>query len=82
MMDVYIYLLAPSGVIVTIHVTQGQAMPNFCSECKVTCHQIFVVEIWYRARMPRESIDWDHAHTCKALKANAKIMFLLPISKN
>ena len=59
-----------------------QVVLNFRCENKVTCHRIFVVEIWYRARMPRESIDWDHAHTCKALKANAKIMFLLPISKN
>ena len=51
-MYVYIYLLAPLGVIVTVHVAQGQAMPNFCCESEVTRHRIFVVEIWYFARMP------------------------------
>ena len=39
-----------------------QVMPNFCRESKVTCCQIFVVEIWHFARMPQESIDWDHTH--------------------
>ena len=29
-----------------------QAMPNFCYESKVTSRRIFVVEIWYFARMP------------------------------
>ena len=33
---IYIYLLAPSGVIVTVHVTSGKAMPNFYRESKVT----------------------------------------------
>ena len=68
-----------------------QAVPNFHYESKVTRHRIFIVEIWYYARMPKESIDWYHArskakpqrlHTCKALKASAEIMFLLPISEN
>ena len=66
-------------------------MPNFRRESKVTCCQITAVEIWHIARKPQESIDQDHTHSkvksqspyaCKALKANAKIMFLLPISKN
>ena len=37
-------------------------MPNFRGESKVTCRRIFTVEIWYFARMPLESIDWDHTH--------------------
>ena len=91
MMYVDIYLLASFGVIAIVHVTKGKAMPNFCCESKVIRRRIFVVEIWYSTRMPQESIDWDHAlskakpqspHVCKAPKANAKIMFLLPISKN
>ena len=62
MMYVYIYLLAPSSVIVTIHVTQGQVMPNFRSKSKVTCRRIFAVKIWHFVRKPQESIDWDHTH--------------------
>ena len=49
MMYVYIYMLTLSGVIVTVHVTKGKAMPNFHHESKVTCHQIFAVEIWHFA---------------------------------
>ena len=63
MMHVYIYLLALSDVIVTVHVTQGKEMPNFHSESKVTCCHIFAMEIWYFARMPQESIDWDHTYS-------------------
>ena len=40
-----------------------QAMPNFHCESKVTCRQIFTVEIQHFARMPQESIDWDHTHS-------------------
>ena len=66
-------------------------MPNFHHESKVTCRQIFVLEIWYFARMPKESIDWDHTHSkvkpqslhaCKAPKANAKIMVFYYQSPN
>ena len=52
MMYVYIYLLAPSGVIIVVHVTQGQVMPNFYCESKVTCHRIFAVEIKNFAQKP------------------------------
>ena len=45
MMYDYIYMLALSDMIVTVHVTKGKAMHNFCRESKVTCHQIFAVEI-------------------------------------
>ena len=38
-------------------------MPNFHYESKVTCCQIFTMEIWYFARMPQESIDWDHTYS-------------------
>ena len=49
-----------------------------------THRRIFAEEIQYFARMPQESIDWDHTHSkakpyspyaCKASKANTKIMF-------
>ena len=49
MMYVYIYLLTPSGVIVIVHVTQGQVMPNFHHESKVTRRWIFIMEIWHFA---------------------------------
>ena len=52
MMYVYIYLLTPSVVIVTVHITQGKAMLNFRRESKVTSPKICAVEIWYFARMP------------------------------
>ena len=45
MMYDYIYMLALSDMIVTVHVTKGKAMHNFCRESKVTCRQIFAVEI-------------------------------------
>ena len=51
-MYVYIYLLTPSSVIVTVHVTEGKVTPNFRCESKVTCCRIFAVKIWYFARMP------------------------------
>ena len=40
-----------------------QVIPNFCCERKVTCRQIFIVEIWNFARIPQESIDWDYTHS-------------------
>ena len=88
--DVCIYIPAcPLPMRLPHSVSPRQAMPNFHRESKVTCHQIFAVEIWHFAQMPQESIDWDHTnskakpqspHVCKALKANIEIMFLLPIS--
>ena len=59
-MYVYIYLLASFRIDCHSPGHLRQAMPNLCCESKVTCRQIFIVEIWYFARTPHESIDWDH----------------------
>ena len=49
---IYIYMFNTSGVIVTVHVICGEAMPNFHCESKVTCRWIFAMKIWYFAQMP------------------------------
>ena len=91
MMYVYICMFAPFRCERHSPCHLKQVMPNFRRKSKVTCRRIFIVEIWYFARMSQESIDWDHTHSkakpqsphaCKAPKANAKIMFLLSISEN
>ena len=63
MMYVHIYLLAPLRCDCHSPCHLRPAMPNFCSESKVTCCQIFAVEIWHLARTPQESINWDHTHS-------------------
>ena len=84
MMQVYIYLFAPLWCDCHSLCHLRQAMSSFCRKSKVTCHWIFAAKIWYLARLPQESIDWDHTfsnaklqspHAYKALEANAKIMF-------
>ena len=98
MMHVYIYLLALFRCDCHDLCHLRLEMPNFHCKSKVTSRRIFAVKIWYFARMPQESIYWDHIHSkakpqsppppsnkknaCEVLKANAKIMFLLLISKN
>ena len=84
MMYVYIYLLASLRCDCHSLCHLRQAMPNFRCDSKVTYRQIFIVEIWHFVWTPLENIDWDHTHskaklqsphTCKAPKANAKIIF-------
>ena len=48
----YIYLLPPFDVIVTVHVTYGKEMPHFRCESKLTCRPIFALEIYYLAQLP------------------------------
>ena len=57
MMYVYIYLLGPFQCDCYSPCHLRQAMPNFRHKSKVTCRQIFAVEIWHFAHMPQESID-------------------------
>ena len=72
MMYVYIFLLAPSSVIVTVHVTYGEAMPNFHYESKVTCCQT----------TPIQKPNLEAPMHAKPRKPMPKYVFLLPISKN
>ena len=84
MIYVYIYLLIPLQCDCHSPCHLRQAMPSFHCESKEACCRIFIAKIQYSARMPQESIDWDHtfsnakpqsSHACKASKANAESMF-------
>ena len=62
-MRVYIYLLAHFWCDCRDPCHLRLAMPNFHRESKETSRRVFGVEIWHFARMPKESIDWDHSHS-------------------
>ena len=82
MMYVYIYLFSPLQCDCHSPCYQWQAMPNFWCESKVTRHRVFAVEIWYFARMPSESIDWDLTHSKPNLKAPMRVKPRKPMPKS